>query len=79
MAYRESKIFFLLTIVLAIFQCRCVPLNRCRILYGMVIASLVSVPILIDIKSVSSFIALSNNSAINFLVKLNSTQPGTVF
>lgn len=40
---------------------------------------LVSIPVPMDITSVSNFIAILKNAAINFLVKLNSAQPGTVF
>lgn len=54
-------------------------LNRCRIFKGMVIASFVSIPIQMDIKSVSNFIVISNNAAIKFLLRFNSTQPGTAF
>lgn len=54
-------------------------LNRCRIFKGMVRASFVNIPIQMDIKSVSNFIAISNNAAIKFLLKFNSTQPGTAF
>lgn len=53
--------------------------KRRRIFYSMVIASLQSIPILLDINSVSNFIATLSNAVINFLVKISSTQSGTVF
>lgn len=45
----------------------------------MVRASFLSIPLPMDIKGVSNFFVILNNVAINFLVQLNSTKPGTIF
>lgn len=46
---------------------------------SMVIASFLSLPLLMDVMGVSNFIVILKNVAISFLVKLNSTKPSTVF
>lgn len=88
MAYAESKIlFFPLNNslrsqsfnIIAHSSIDSIPFNRCKIFHRLVIASLLSILILTDIKGVSNFNEILNNVSINFLVKLNVIQPGAVF
>lgn len=87
MAYAESKIlFFPLNNslsnqsfnIIAHSSIDSIPFNRCKIFRRLVIASLLSILILMDIEDVSNFTEILNNVSINFLVKLNTTQPGAV-